>query len=92
MPEHNAAYAIRSRAAGAVVRGSAAPPRAASSTQGSRPSRTQASPERASASVNGFDPVPNVRLSIARFRYFLTPYRDRYEPHGWRNRYVIVIP
>ena len=44
------------------------------------------------ASVNGFDPVPNVRLSIARFRYFLTPYRDRYEPHGWRNRYVIVVP
>lgn len=44
------------------------------------------------ASVNGFDPVPNVRLSVARFRYFLTPYRDRWEPHGWRNRYVIVAP
>jgi PKD repeat protein len=43
-------------------------------------------------SVNGFDQAPNVRISAARFRYFFTPYRDRFEPRGWRNRYVILAP
>ena len=42
--------------------------------------------------VRGFDPVPNVRLSATRFRRFLTPYRDKYEPLGWRNRYVVIVP
>jgi len=40
----------------------------------------------------GFDQVPNIRLSAARFRSFLTPYRDPFEPQGWRNRFVIVAP
>jgi PKD repeat protein len=42
--------------------------------------------------VNGFDQAPNVRLSTDRFRYFLTPYRDHFEPLGWRNRYVVLAP
>ena len=43
-------------------------------------------------SINGYDPPPNTRLSTARFRSFLTPYRDPWEPQAWRNRYVIVAP
>jgi PKD repeat protein len=42
--------------------------------------------------IKGYDPVPNVRLTTARFARYLLPYRDPYEPKGWRNRYVVVIP
>lgn len=42
--------------------------------------------------INGYDPVPNVRLTTARFARYLVPYRDPWEPKGWRNRYVLVIP
>ena len=40
----------------------------------------------------GFDQVPNIRLSADRLRTFLTPYRDPFEPQGWRNKFVIVAP
>src|ERR1035437_735593 len=54
IPEHSAAYAIRSRAAAATLPGPAAPrPATASSNHGSNPSRADARPERASASVKG---------------------------------------
>ena len=43
-------------------------------------------------SRGGFDQAPNVRLSFDRFRSFLTPYRDPFEPLGWRNRYVVIAP
>jgi PKD repeat protein len=42
--------------------------------------------------INGYDPAPNVRMSASRFARYLTPFRDPYEPKGWRNRYVVVIP
>ena len=42
--------------------------------------------------VRGFDPVPNIRLTATRFHRFLTPYRDKYEPMGWRNLYVVIVP
>jgi hypothetical protein len=42
--------------------------------------------------INGYDPAPNVTMTVSRFARYLTPFRDPYEPHGWRNRYVVVIP
>jgi PKD repeat protein len=42
--------------------------------------------------INGYDPAPNVTMTVARFARYLTPFRDPYEPRGWRNRYVVVIP
>jgi PKD repeat protein len=42
--------------------------------------------------INGYDPVPNVTMTVSRFARYLTPFRDPYEPKGWRNRYVVVIP
>lgn len=43
-------------------------------------------------SINGYDPTPNIRMSYARFSHYLLPFRDPYEPKGWRNKYVVVIP
>jgi len=42
--------------------------------------------------INGYDPAPNVTMTVSRFARYLTPFRDPYEPRGWRNRYVVVIP
>ncbi len=42
--------------------------------------------------VNGYDPAPNVTMTVSRFARYLTPFRDPYLPKGWRNRYVVVIP
>lgn len=42
--------------------------------------------------INGYDPAPNVTMTVSRFARYLTPFRDPYEPKGWRNRYVVVIP
>ncbi len=44
-------------------------------------------------SINGYDPTPNIRMSVSRFSHYLLPFRDPYEPKAsWRNKYVIVIP
>ena len=43
-------------------------------------------------SINGYDPTPNIRMSVSRFSHYLLPFRDPYEPKGWRNKYVVVIP
>jgi PKD repeat protein len=44
-------------------------------------------------SINGYDPTPNIRMSVSRFSHYLLPFRDPYEPKAvWRNKYVIVVP
>ena len=43
-------------------------------------------------SINGYDPTPNIKMSYSRFSHYLLPFRDPYEPKGWRNKYVVVIP
>jgi hypothetical protein len=42
--------------------------------------------------INGYDPVPNVRFSYYRFSHYLLPFRDPYEPRGWRNKFVVIVP
>lgn len=42
--------------------------------------------------INGYDPAPNVTMTVSRFARYLTPFRDPYISKGWRNRYVVVIP
>ena len=42
--------------------------------------------------IRGFDPVPNITLSPTRFHRFFTPFRDKYEPKAWRDRYVVIVP